>query len=168
MKSVTRYFLVSVYCVFGLTGWYKYSEFSSKSNSQVVYDHLSPEMTVSYVRAIVWYHSRGKLEELRSILDDKPEDNEAQTRIRISNMLRHRSAAYIRELNSLDTPVSNLGNWYERNFKFDKFLDDIFLVCFNKKYSVEEKIRYVSDVMEEYQNTTNEHLMSVMNNERNK
>lgn len=158
MKHWLKYGLLSFYCFFGVAGWYQYAVLSD----QRVYDQLSPELTVSYVRAIVWYHSRGKLQELRSILMEEDLVHQERVKVRITNMLKHRTSAYIREFNVLDTPVNNLGNWYQDNFDFDNFLNAVFEVVFNKSYSVDEKVKYVTDVMEEYQNMTTHTLIMTM------
>lgn len=89
-------------------------------------------MTINYVRAMVWFHSRGKLQELRSILMTDDLTQRERIEIRIKNMLQHRSTAYIREFNSLRTPIRNLGNWYQDNFDFNDFLGDIYAVIFDK------------------------------------
>lgn len=162
MKNWLKYSLLSFYCVFGMAGWYQYAVLSEQRVYTKRYDQLSPELTVSYVRAIVWYHSRGKLQELRSILMEEDLTQQERVKIRIINMLKHRTSAYIRELNTLDTPVNNLGNWYQDNFDFDNFLNAVFEVVFNKNYSVDEKVKYVTDVMEEYQNMTTQKLITTM------
>jgi hypothetical protein len=156
-----RNVLLAVYCVVGVAGWYKYSVLSDQKQQQQ-YDQLSPDLTVSYVRAIVWYHSRGKLQELRSIIKDDNLDDETRVKTRITNMLQHRTSVYIREMNSLHAPINNLGSWYQENFDFDSFLDDVFDTIFNKKYSVDEKINFITDIMEKYQNMTTQKLISVM------
>ncbi|PRP68512.1 hypothetical protein BUE93_22185 [Chromobacterium amazonense] len=146
------------YCIFGSIGWFKY--YNEPHIKDIQYDNLSPHMTVSYVRAIVWYHSRGKLQELRSILLTDDLSNEKQVKTRITNMLKHRTTAYIRDFNSMSTPVTGLGDWYESNFEFEAFLNEVFNLVFDKKLSVDEKLRDISDVMEKYQNETNLKLIS--------
>lgn len=41
---------------------------TTSSNSVVYKDQLSPEMAYNYTRNTVWFHSEGKVRELRSIL----------------------------------------------------------------------------------------------------
>ncbi|MFA0076863.1 hypothetical protein AB4427_01720 [Vibrio artabrorum] len=154
MKYWVRLILLILYGIVGILGWYNYSTAPAKQTCNIVYDRLSPEMTVSYVRSIVWYHSRGKLQELRSILSDDDLSNKERVKIRITNMLKHRTSAYLFEMNNLNTPIEHLGNWYQDNFNFNGFLTDIFVVTFNDNYTIDEKIRYATDVMEEYQNIT--------------
>lgn len=161
-----KYTLLALYCVVGIAGWFKYASLSVQQHSVKLYDQLSPEMTVSYVRAIVWYHSRGKLQELRSILMEENLSDEPKVKIRITNMLKHRTSAYIREFNSLETPIKNLGNWYQDNFEFDNFLNAVFDVVFNSSYSVDEKIKYITDIMEEYQNMTTHKLIVTLKEKR--
>lgn len=61
-----KIFIVVLYCIVGSLGWVNY--YSQHKKDTTSYDNLSPQLTVSYVRSVVWYHSRGKLQELRSIL----------------------------------------------------------------------------------------------------
>ncbi|WP_016858199.1 hypothetical protein [Candidatus Williamhamiltonella defendens] len=126
-------------------------------------DQLSPKMTASYIQSIVWYHSRGKLQELRSILLTDDLNEIKQIKIRITNMLEHRTSSYIRYFNSLDTPIKNIGNWYQSNFDFENFLNSVFEVVFTPALSVDEKIRNISDIMEKYQNITNQKLLIELN-----
>lgn len=158
-----RYTALAIYGLIGVIGWHQYDELLRKTNAnKVVIDNISSDMTINYVRAMVWYHSRGKLQELRSILlnDDLTQRNRIE--LRIKNMLMHRTSAYIREFNSLDAPVKNLGDWYQKNFNFDDFLKDIYEIIFDEKLNVDEKIRNVTDVMEEYQNITSSKLIEVL------
>ncbi len=161
MKAL-KWIILGLYGVTGLVGWYKYTELQAHPVTAVYFDKLSPEMTVTYVRSMVWYHSRGKLQELRSILMTDNLDKRQQIETRIKNMLQHRTSAYIRDFNSLDTPVKNIGNWYQKNFDFDNFLSAVYSVVFDMDLSVEEKIRNISDVMEEYQNITNQKLNNTL------
>lgn len=156
-----KYILLTAYLIVGITGWYKYAVLS-ENRQQQQYDILSPELTISYVRSIVWYHSRGKLQELKSIIKNDNLDDVMRVKTRITNMLQHRTAVYIRDMNSLHAPINNLGSWYQDNFDFDKFLDEVFDVVFNSEYNVDEKINFITDVMEKYQNMTTQKLISIM------
>lgn len=158
-----KYILLAFYGVLGVIGWSGY--IYEKSNVNYTYDNFSSSHTVSYVRSVVWYHSRGKLQELRAILlnDDMTDKKLIQTRI--ENMLKHRTSAYIREFNGLTTPLPNLGDWYSSNFDFANFLDDVFLVVFKDSIPVDTKIRNVADVMEQYQNQTTVKLINQLNSE---
>lgn len=78
-------------------------------------------------------------------------------------MLEHRTSSYIRYFNSLDTPIKNIGNWYQSNFDFENFLNSVFEVVFTPALSVDEKIRNISDIMEKYQNITNQKLLIELN-----
>ena len=164
MKLLIRNVCVVIYGLVGIAGWYQYTEVSGLTERSS--DLFSSETTVSYARSIVWYHSRGKLVELRSILkDDWPNDEFLKTRI--TNMLKHRTSAYIRDMNGWDTPIPHLGNWYQDNFDFDNFLDDVFEVCLNDNLSIEKKISYVTDIMEEYQNQTTQKMIERLKKKRN-
>lgn len=152
-----KIFIIILYCIVGSLGWFNY--YSQHKKAAISHDNLSPQLTVSYVRSVVLYHSRGKLQELRSILLNDNLPNEKQIKTRITNILKHRSIDYIRDFNSITTPISALGDWYQNNFDFDSFLSEIFGMVFNKSLLVNEKLRDVSDVMEKYQNDTNAKLM---------
>ncbi|MCY9829408.1 hypothetical protein [Vibrio chagasii] len=158
MSRKLRHLLLTIYGVLGVSGWYSYLYVIP--NDSPVYDRLSSDLTVSYVRSLVWYHSRGKLQELRSILTEEAPLDKTRAKIRISNMLQHRTSVYIRDFNSLDTPIPKLGTWYENNFEFEDFLNSVYEVCFNEKLLIDERIRYVTDIMEEYQNRTTSNLIT--------
>lgn len=135
MLALIRIILLVIYGVIGVFGWYKYYD-KENSSKMVHYDVLSPEMTISYVKSMVWYHSRGKLQELRSILMT---DNLSQTekiKTRITNMLQHRTSAYIREFNALHAPIKNLGSWYQEKFDFQNFLNEVFVIVFDARLGV--------------------------------
>ncbi len=144
--------ILIAYALFGLLGWYS---FLYKTETKVeTNNYLSTTLTETYVKSVVWYHSRGKLQELRMVmLTDNLSDHEVIKR-RIENLLKHRSSAYIREFNQLDTPIPNLGDWYVEHFDFDSFLDEIFSVVFDENLTVGVKIRDITDIMEKYQNQT--------------
>ncbi|MHA2734619.1 hypothetical protein [Vibrio campbellii] len=126
-------------------------------------DHLSSFMTYNYVKSVVWYHSRGKLKELESIiLNDDLSDEEAIKR-KIQNMLKHRTSVYLREFNSLDAPIQNVGNHYEEMFEFAPFLNDVYEVVFSNK-DVHLKLSLIADIMEAYQTRANNQLLDLMNN----
>lgn len=162
MKNWGKLVLISLFCVIGIAGWYKYAILAERQHAISSYDRLSPELTVSYVRAMVWYHSRGKLQELRFILIESESNDKEKVKLRITNMLKHRTSAYIRDFNSLDNKIEKLGNWYQDNFDFENFLNEVFNICFNEKYTIDDKIKYVTDVMEEYQNMTTQKLIQTL------
>jgi len=114
-----------LYGLIGIFGWFEL--YKIKSNTMTA-NVISSQLTVSYVRAIVWYHSRGKLQELRSILLTDDLKNEKIIKTRITNMLKHRTSAYILNFNSLNTPIPNLGDWYAKNFDFNEFLNSVFAI----------------------------------------
>nr|WP_159465179.1 hypothetical protein [Scandinavium goeteborgense] len=159
MLKFAKYTALAIYGFVGIFGWYEYESLHQRLDKPATIDNISPDMTINYVRAMVWYHSRGKLQELRSILMNDDLKQKERIEIRIKNMLQHRSSAYIREFNSLHAPVKNLGNWYQDNFDFNNFLQDVYLIVFEEKLNVDEKIRNITDVMEEYQNITSRKLI---------
>ncbi|WP_267443427.1 hypothetical protein [Erwinia psidii] len=161
MLNLAKALALALYGIIGMVGWYQYDTLLRRpviTKAETV-DNLSSDMTVNYVRAMVWYHSRGKLQELRSILLNDDLSQRERIKIRIKNMLMHRSSAYIRELNALNTPIKSLGNWYQSHFDFDNFLQDVYKIVFDSGLTVEEKVRNATDVMEEYQNITNRKLI---------
>lgn len=145
------------FLAFGLGGW------GVALTKPDKLDHLSSFMTYNYVKSVVWYHSRGKLKELESIiLNDDLSDEEAIKR-KIQNMLKHRTSVYLREFNSLDAPVQNVGNQYEEMFEFAPFLNDVYEVVFSDK-DVHLKLSLIADIMEAYQTKANNQLLDLMNN----
>ncbi|MCR9941890.1 hypothetical protein [Vibrio owensii] len=145
------------FLAFGLAGW------GVAITKPDKLDHLSSSMTYNYVKSVVWYHSRGKLKELESIiLNDDLNDEEAIKR-KIQNMLKHRTSVYLREFNSLDAPIQNVGNHYEEMFEFAPFLNDVYEVVFSNK-DVHLKLSLIADIMEAYQTRANNQLLDLMNN----
>ncbi len=126
-------------------------------------DILSADMTYNYVKSVVWYHSRGKLQELKGILITSDLSRKSEVKLKIENMLKHRTSAYIREFNRLNSPINSVGNVYAELFDFTPFLDEIFSVVFNDKLDVNQKISDVTDIMEMHQTKANNALLSQMN-----
>lgn len=150
------------FVVFGLGGWgaYIYNNTDTPKVS-IRYDVLSPDMTVRYVRSLVWYHSRGKLLELKALMkEDSLSDQELK--IKIENMLRHRTSVYIDEFNHLNTPIKSLGDWYSQHFDFDSFLKRIDQEVVKKDLTPEVRIDRCTDIMELYQNKTTEELKETL------
>ncbi len=148
------------FLAFGLAGW---GVALTKPNKL---DQLSPSMTYNYVKSVVWYHSRGKLKELESILLSEGLDDEVAIKRKIKNMLKHRTSVYLREFNSLNAPIDKVGNHYNEIFNFTPFLDDIYTVVFSNK-DVHHKLSLVADIMESYQTKANDQLLDLMNNKGN-
>ena len=160
-----KYVVLAIYGVLGAIGWYSY--FYNQATQKPVYDHFSPSHTLAFVKSVVWYHSRGKLQELRSILLTDDLSNEERIKTRIENMLKHRTSAYIRQFNELDTPVNNLGDWYASHFDFENFLKNVFIVVFEESTPVDTKVRDIADIMEQYQNETSQKLIDQLKTEDN-
>ncbi|MGT3339584.1 hypothetical protein ACVSUB_21310 [Yersinia enterocolitica] len=158
MLKLARVIVLVLYGLLGMSGWYHYDSLLKMSTVYQGGGILSSDMTINYVRSMVWYHSRGKLQEIRSILLNDDLTKRVRIEIRIKNMLMHRSSAYIREFNSLKTPVNELGSWYQNNFAFDDFLHDVYEVVFDQSLTVDDKVRNITDIMEIYQNVTNSKL----------
>ncbi|WP_042820395.1 hypothetical protein [Yersinia wautersii] len=158
MLNSAKIIVLVLYGFFGMSGWYHYDSLIKMPAVYQEEDVLSSDITINYVRAMVWYHSRGKLQEIRSILLNDDLTKRVRIEMRIKNMLMHRSSAYIREFNSLKTPVNELGSWYQNNFDFDDFLHDVYEVVFDQSLTVDDKVRNITDIMEVYQNITNSKL----------
>jgi hypothetical protein len=148
----------------GIVGWmlacYVYY---TKENAQ---DNFSANHTYNYVRAMVWYHSRGKLEELKSILQTENLKDIEATKLKIRNMLQHRTSAYIRDFNYLKAPIPMIGNVYGNIFDFDGFLEAVYEVAFDDTKTVDGKINRVADIMEEYQIDASNKLLTLMKKEK--
>ncbi len=155
--------LVFAIALLGIVGW-MVAIYSFYVKEEAV-DKFSDNHSYNYIRATVWYHSRGKLEELKSILQVEDLSKQEQVKMKINNMLRHRSSAYIRDFNSLDAPVPNLGNVYEKVFDFDAFLEGVYAVCFDESLTVDARISLVANVMEKYQMEANDKVLSIMKGE---
>ncbi|MEZ8082822.1 hypothetical protein [Enterovibrio norvegicus] len=131
------------------------------SEKKQQYDNLSAHMTFNYVKTTVWYHSRGKLIELRGMLNGEETDDVVIKR-RVRNMLMHRTSVYIREFNRMKTPVPNLGDVYESLFDFESFLVDVYQVALDTDISVDRRINIITDIMEAYQNKAADELLTKM------
>ncbi|MGR5096827.1 hypothetical protein [Vibrio mediterranei] len=149
--------LFTLFFIVGALGWYM----ALTKPSQ--YDHLSPSMTYNYVKSVVWYHSRGKLKELESILLTGNLADEHAIKRSIKNMLKHRTSVYLREFNSLDTPIERVGDVYESIFEFTPFLEEVYDVVFSPK-DIHMKLNHIADIMESYQTKANKELLDLMNN----
>lgn len=128
-------------------------------------DKLSANHSANYIRTVVWYHSRGKLEELKSILSSGRLAEPELVQTKVKNMLQHRTSAYIREFNNLDGPLPKLGDLYEKLFDFEGFLQEVYALCFNQQFSVDKRVRLVADVMEKYQMDANNQILAIMKGE---
>lgn len=144
------------FLIFGFTGW------GVAITKPDKLDHLSSFMTYNYVKSVVWYHSRGKLKELESIILNEDLSDEEAIKRKIKNMLKHRTSFYLREFNSLDAPIQNVGNRYEEMFEFESFLNDVYEVVFSDK-DVHLKLSLIADIMEAYQTNANNQLLDLMN-----
>ncbi|MCZ6404729.1 hypothetical protein O4N82_23800, partial [Vibrio parahaemolyticus] len=119
--------LFSTLFIIGSLGWYM------AFSKPLTLDHLSSSMTYNYVRSVVWYHSRGKIKELESILMNDDLSDQMAIKLKINNMLQHRTSVYLREFNTLDAPISKVGDRYEELFEFDNFLEEIYAVVFSNR-----------------------------------
>ncbi len=146
-----------LFLIFGFGGWLVAITKPDKL------DKLSPFMTYNYVKSVVWYHSRGKLKELEGIILYEDLDDQEAIKRKIKNMLKHRTSVYLREFNSLDAPISGVGNHYETMFEFEPFLNDVYSVTFSDR-EVHRKINLIADIMEAYQTKANNQLLERMNN----
>ena len=125
-------------------------------------DLLPDDLTVNHVRSIVWYHSRGKLRYIESVLIE----NDIHTRKdeitrKIKNALEERSTVYIDYLNSIDCNIKRLGTFYCDVFEFDPFFKELMSVVL-KPYRSEDhtkeiavKLKDIAEIMYEYQEKAN-------------
>ncbi|MCG9702462.1 hypothetical protein L1D19_20550 [Vibrio natriegens] len=149
--------LFSTLFITGLLGWYM------AFSRPLALDHLSSSMTYNYVRSVVWYHSRGKIKELESILMNDDLSDKMAIKLKINNMLQHRTSVYLREFNALDAPIPKVGDHYEELFEFDNFLEEIYGVVFSKR-EIHSKLSLITDIMESYQSKANDQLLDLMKN----
>lgn len=152
MSNLQNKLLYILLVIFSMSGWSAYI-YTAQQKATQHYDVLSGNMTVRYVRSIVWYHSRGKLVELKALLNDKTLSN-VELKLKIENMLRHRTSVYIEEFNHVNSPVPQLGNWYAEHFNFNDFLKDIGKEVVKHNITVEIRVDRCTDIMERYQNNT--------------
>jgi len=127
-------------------------------------DNLSAKLAYIHVKSVVWYHSRGKLEVIRSILLNDDLNKVEKTKLKIENMLKHRTSVYITEFNHLKTPIPNMGDYYSSIFDFKSFLDKVFEITFDDQLSVNQRVVDITDVMELYQNGANDLVFKRMKN----
>ena len=162
--ALQRRLIFLLWAAFSLMGWGAYiytAQITPQAVASIRYDVLSPDMTVRYVRSLVWYHSRGKLLELKGLMKD-PSLSDNDLKIKIENMLRHRTSVYIDEFNHLNTPVKNLGDWYAEHFDFNGFLKEIDKEVLKRNLTAEVRIDRCTDIMELYQNQTTEALKKML------
>lgn len=127
-------------------------------------DNLSSSLAYIHVKSVVWYHSRGKLEVIRSILLNDDLSKVEKTKLKIENMLKHRTSVYITEFNNLKTPIQNMGDYYSSVFDFESFLNSVFEVAFDDELSVNQRVVDITNVMELYQNEANDLVFKRMKN----
>lgn len=124
---------------------------------------LSPELTYNYVRNAIWFHSEGKVRELRAILSQH-NVNDAGEVVKIKSLIRsmllRRTEVYTQELNQLNTPIVNVGDAYIDVFNFDDFLAEVLMISLNKAKSIDTKMIEVYEVMFVYQTEANNKLKS--------
>lgn len=153
-------------------GWALSLVLLSSSSSIPDTDHLSPELAYNHARYTVWFHSEGKIRELRSILSQHDiYDPKEVTKIKtlIESMLIRRSEVYAQELNMLDTPIDSLGNYYLTVFQFEPFLGEVIEICLSKEQGLDSKMISVYEIMFVYQTEANTHIkQALLDAENNK
>ncbi|HIF9439440.1 TPA: hypothetical protein ACX6SL_003632 [Photobacterium damselae] len=162
MLNTPKKSIYFIFLIFSFIGWGAFFYQNNIHTAKFRYDVLSPDMTVRYVRSIVWYHSRGKLIELKALMGDSSLSDE-ELMIKIENMLKHRTSVYINEFNHLNTPILNLGDWYNEHFDFDQFLTAINKEVVKRQTPIEIRIDRCTDIMELYQNQTTNQLRQLLN-----
>ncbi|MGF1698741.1 hypothetical protein L4D09_00180 [Photobacterium makurazakiensis] len=154
-------------------GWALSLVLLTSSSTNVLHtDHLSPELSYNHARYTVWFHSEGKIRELRSILSQHDIHNSkevAKIKSLIESMLIRRTEVYAQELNKLHTPLESLGNYYLTVFQFEPFLDEVIDICLSEGQDLDSKMISVYETMFVYQTEANtllkQALLDAENNE---
>lgn len=163
IENTLKYSLIFL----GVAGWgvvflLLSSSFDSAYRSN---NYLSPDLAYNHTRYTVWYHSEGKIRELRSILmqhDVSSDRDKAVLRQVIESMLIKRTDVYANELNQLRTPIDHIGNYYLTVFKFDEFLDSVMQISLDESHNIDEKMIAVTEVMFVYQTEANKILKKAL------
>lgn len=148
MLIYLRNFLLAIYGSIGILGWYNFIE--KKESVDVQYDHFSPDITIRYSRLVLRFFSRELLRELKFILVNNEMTDKNKINILILNALQNNMGIIISQLNAVDTPIKNLGNWYADNFDFNNFQKEIITIIFDPTLKIDEKIQNISDALESY------------------
>ncbi len=131
---------------------------TSSSNNVLHTDHLSSEMSYNYARYTVWFHSEGKIRELRAILsqhDVNDTKEVAKIKMLIESMLLRRTEVYAQELNKLDSPIDSLGNYYLTIFQFEQFLNEVLEISLARDKDLDGKMISIYETMFVYQTEAN-------------
>lgn len=131
---------------------------TSTSTNVLHTDHLSPELSYNHARYTVWFHSEGKIRELRSILSQHDiSDPKEISKIKslIESMLIRRTEVYVQELNKLHAPLDSLGSYYLTVFRFEPFLDEVIEICLGQSNDLDRKMISVYETMFVYQTEAN-------------
>jgi len=84
-------------------------KFTHRHNKQVLEDDL----VVNLVRAIVWYHSKGKLRTIEQILiENNIATRQEEITRKVRNCLEERTQIYLDYFNTLYTNIAKVGNVY--------------------------------------------------------
>ncbi|WP_133150960.1 hypothetical protein [Vibrio breoganii] len=138
---------------------------SSTPRETVTQGQLSSEISYNYTRNTVWFHSEGKIRELRSIISQHDINNPQEVhkiKALIKSMLMRRTDVYTQELNSLNTPIDHIGNFYLQAFDFENFLEEVIEVSLAKDKSLDSKMIAVYEIMFVYQMEANEALKNAL------
>lgn len=135
-------------------------------------DYLSPIHVYNHVRYTVWFHSEGKIRELRSILsqhDINDKKDAEKIKMIIEAMLVRRTDVYAQALNKLNAPIDSVGNHYLTLFKFEPFLQEVIEICLAKDKDLDSKMIDVLEIMFVYQTEANTLIRKdLLNAEQNK
>ncbi len=138
---------------------------STKSSDVIYKEQLTPEISYNYTRYTVWFHSEGKVRELRSILsqyDINDPKEIGKIKMLIKSMLIRRTEVYTQELNALNMPIPSMGQYYLTVFDFERFLQEVVEVSLSKEMSLDAKMISVYEIMFVYQTEANKRVKTAL------
>jgi len=130
--------------------------FTLKTISKNVWKELlSPQNTVMIFKLMLFEHCNRKIEYAKNVLIENHID-ETYRQIQIKRELKNEFVRITTEeankLSSFNTPAGDLGQILMNNIDFDKFMNDIYVVFFDKNIDIEKKCKDMMAVMNGYIN----------------
>jgi hypothetical protein len=131
---------------------------------------LPDDLVVKLVRAEVWYHSRGKLRHIESILiENNIETRKDEITRKVRNALEERTLVYLEYFNTVKCKVEKLGDFYGKTFEMEPFFKEVMEVVLRAYVSIEHeheistKLKDIAEIMVVYQERTNTKLEEELN-----